>query len=48
MIYLDLGVLKIKSDLSGKKWDAAMKGLSKNGMTKVALENDIKSVFLNL
>jgi lysyl-tRNA synthetase, class II len=45
---MDLGVLKIKSNLSGKKWDAAMKGLSKNGMTKVALEKDIKSVFLNL
>ena len=45
---MDLNVLKIKSDLSGKKWDAAMKNLAKNGLTKVALENDIKSVFLNL
>jgi lysyl-tRNA synthetase class 2 len=45
---MDLGVLKIKSDLSGKKWDAAMKSLAKNGMAKVALENDVKSVFLNL
>ncbi|MBC7438361.1 MAG: lysine--tRNA ligase, partial [Flavobacterium sp.] len=45
---MDLGILKIKSDLSGKKWDAAMKGLSKHGLTKVALvENDIKTVFLN-
>ena len=45
---MDLGVLKIKSDLSGKKWDVAMKGLSKHGLTKVALvENDIKTVFLN-
>ena len=45
---MDLNVLKIKSDLSGKKWDAAMKNLAKNGLTKVAVENDIKSVLLNL
>lgn len=43
---MDLGVLKIKSDLSGKKWDAAMKDLSKHGMTKVALEDEIKTVYL--
>jgi lysyl-tRNA synthetase class 2 len=45
---MDLNVLKIKSDLSSKKWDAAMKNLAKNGLTKVAVENDVKSVFLNL
>ena len=28
---MEMGVLKIKSDLSGKKWDAAMKGLLKHG-----------------
>ena len=31
---MDLGVLKVKSELSGKKWDAAMKGLSKHGFSK--------------
>jgi lysyl-tRNA synthetase class 2 len=45
---MDLNVLKINSDLSSKKWDAAMKNLAKNGLTKVAVENDVKSVFLNL
>ena len=44
---MDLAVLKIKSDLSGKKWDVAMKNLSKNGLTKVVLENEIKTVVLN-
>jgi lysyl-tRNA synthetase class 2 len=41
---MDLGVLKIKSDLSGKKWDAAMKGLSKHGLVKVSLVGDSKIV----
>ncbi len=43
---MDLGVLKIKSDLSGKKWDAAMKGLSKHGLVKVSLFGDSKIVEL--
>ncbi|WP_291098153.1 MULTISPECIES: lysine--tRNA ligase [unclassified Flavobacterium] len=43
---MDLGVLKIKSDLSGKKWDAAMKGLAKHGLVKVSLVGDIKMVEL--
>ena len=43
---MDLGVLKIKSDLSGKKWDAAMKGLSKHGLVKVSLVGDSKIVEL--
>ena len=43
---MDLGVLKIKSDLSGKKWDAAMKGLSKHGLVKVSLIVDSKIVEL--
>lgn len=43
---MDLGVLKIKSELSGKKWDAAMKGLSKHGMVKVAVDGESKTVEL--
>ena len=43
---MDLGVLKIKSDLSGKKWDAATKGLSKHGLIKVVVSGDIKIVEL--
>jgi lysyl-tRNA synthetase class 2 len=43
---MDLGLLKVKSDLSGKKWDAAMKGLAKHGLVKVALVDDIKIVEL--
>ncbi len=41
---MDLGVLKIKSDLSGKKWDAAMKGLAKHGLIKVSLVGESKIV----
>jgi lysyl-tRNA synthetase class 2 len=43
---MDLGVLKVKSDLSGKKWDTAMKGLSKNGLVKVSLVGDSKIIEL--
>jgi lysyl-tRNA synthetase, class II len=43
---MDLAALKIKSDLSGKKWDAAMKGLSKHGLTKVSLIGEEKIVEL--
>ncbi|MFV8327245.1 lysine--tRNA ligase [Flavobacterium sp. ZS1P14] len=43
---MDLGLLKVKSDLSGKKWDAAMKGLAKHGLVKVALVDDHKIVEL--
>jgi lysyl-tRNA synthetase, class II len=43
---MDLGLLKVKSDLSGKKWDAAMKGLAKHGLVKVALVGDSKIVEL--
>jgi lysyl-tRNA synthetase class 2 len=39
--------LKDKSALSGKKWDAAMKGLSKHGLTKVVVDGDNKTVVLN-
>ncbi len=43
---MDLGVLKVKSDLSGKKWDAAMKGLSKHALIKVSLVGESKIVEL--
>lgn len=39
--------LKDKSQLSGKKWDAAMKGLAKHGLTKVIVDGDNKTVVLN-
>jgi lysyl-tRNA synthetase class 2 len=32
---MEFGLLKIKSELSGKKWDKAMKNLSLLGMTEV-------------
>ena len=41
-----IGVLKDKSALSGKKWDAAMKGLSKHGLTKVVVDGENKLVVL--
>ncbi|WP_297518161.1 lysine--tRNA ligase [Flavobacterium sp.] len=41
-----LAQLKEKSQLSGKKWDAAMKGLSKLGMVKVIVEGESKTVHL--
>ena len=43
---VELSQLKIKGNLSGKKWDIAMKGLSKNGLTKVAIEGESKMVEL--
>jgi lysyl-tRNA synthetase class 2 len=39
--------LKDKSALSGKKWDAAIKGLTKHGLTKVTVDGENKTVFLN-
>jgi lysyl-tRNA synthetase class 2 len=39
--------LKDKSQLSGKKWDAAMKGLAKHGLTKVIVDGVNKTVVLN-
>lgn len=42
-----LSTLKEKSQLSGKKWDAAMKGLAKHGLTKVVVDGDNKTVVLN-
>jgi lysyl-tRNA synthetase, class II len=43
---MELSILKIKSELSGKKWDAAMKNLAKLGLTKVSVEGDTKRVQL--
>ena len=43
---MNLGVLKIKSDLSGKKWDAATKNLSKFGLIKVSLIGEVKVIEL--
>lgn len=39
-----LAELKLKSELSGKKWDAAMKALSTHKMVKVTVEGDAKTV----
>ena len=41
-----IGTLKEKAALSGKKWDAAMKGLAKHGLTKVVVEGENKLVIL--
>jgi lysyl-tRNA synthetase class 2 len=43
---LALDLLKAQSGLSGKKWDSAMKGLSKHGLVKVTVEGDNKTVEL--
>lgn len=43
---ISLSELKTKADLSGKKWDAAMKGLAKNNMVKVHVEGELKTVEL--
>jgi lysyl-tRNA synthetase class 2 len=41
---ISIGDLKEKSALSGKKWDAASKGLSKHGLMKVVVTGDAKIV----
>ena len=43
---MDLGMLKVSAALSGKKWDAAMKALSKHGLIKVVVDGDRKTVEL--
>ena len=40
---MEFSLLKIKSELSGKKWDKAMKNLSALGMTEVVVDGDIKA-----
>ena len=44
--HISLSELKEKSALSGKKWDAAMKGLAKNNLVKVHVEGELKTVEL--
>ncbi|MFM1753695.1 MAG: lysine--tRNA ligase [Bacteroidota bacterium] len=39
---MDLGALKAKSELSGKKWDAATKGLSQHKLIKVSVVGESK------
>ncbi len=43
---MDLAALKVKSELSGKKWDSATKSLSKQGLMKVSLVGEYKIVEL--
>jgi lysyl-tRNA synthetase, class II len=40
---MEFGLLKIKSELSGKKWDKAMKNLSSLGLTEVVVDGDGKA-----
>ena len=40
---MEFGLLKIKSELSGKKWDKAMKNLSSLGMTEVIVVGETKA-----
>ncbi len=44
---LALDALKLQAGLSGKKWDAAMKGLAKQGLVKVEVQGDSKHVRLS-
>ena len=39
---MDLAQLKVTAALSGKKWDAATKGLSKNNLIKVSVDGESK------
>ncbi|GGB76130.1 lysine--tRNA ligase [Flavobacterium suaedae] len=41
---LALDALKAEAGLSGKKWDTAMKGLTKHGLVKVIVNGDAKNV----
>ncbi|MNT06336.1 Lysine--tRNA ligase [compost metagenome] len=43
---MDLSQLKVSANLSGKKWDASMKNLSKHGFTKVVVDGEFKFVEL--
>ena len=44
---IELNVLKEKAGLSNKQWDKGMKGLNKQGLVKVEVDGDLKSVILN-
>jgi lysyl-tRNA synthetase class 2 len=39
---ISIGDLKTKADLSGKKWDAASKGISKHGLMKITVDGENK------
>jgi lysyl-tRNA synthetase class 2 len=39
---ISIGDLKTKADLSGKKWDAASKGISKHGLMKITIDGENK------
>jgi lysyl-tRNA synthetase class 2 len=39
---ISIGDLKVKSELSGKKWDAASKGITKHGLMKIKVDGDAK------
>jgi lysyl-tRNA synthetase class 2 len=39
---ISIGDLKIKANLSGKKWDAASKGISKHGLMKITVDGENK------
>ncbi|WP_343624978.1 lysine--tRNA ligase [Flavobacterium lindanitolerans] len=41
---MPLNLLKVKADLSGKKWDTSMKSLAKHALTKVSVEGEDKIV----
>jgi len=43
-VSISISDLKEKSALSGKKWDAASKGLSKHGLMKVVVDGENKIV----
>ena len=41
---ISIGNLKLKADLSGKKWDVASKGIAKHGLMKIVVDGDNKIV----
>jgi lysyl-tRNA synthetase class 2 len=42
----NLALVREKSALSGKKWDTAMKGLTKHGLIKVFVDGELKTIEL--
>ena len=43
---MDIAALKTLAELSGKKWDKAMKNLAQHGLTSVSVQGDFKMVDL--
>ncbi|MEC4004773.1 lysine--tRNA ligase [Flavobacterium sp. SUN052] len=41
---ISIGDLKLKANLSGKKWDTASKGISKHGLMKIVVDGENKIV----